>query len=133
MKAGSVRSDSEKLDYFTLETSKTYLIRNFLRNGRVRVNIIVTHKRYQTVSKIIIQRFSHINYVELSDKEVWTPPIHVIDGEVVELNTRAMEGKQILFLITVRNLTDNNMKLLRRKSYTACCHHRRANQNEAIR
>ena len=28
----------KKLDSFTLETSKNYLIRNFLRNGRLRVN-----------------------------------------------------------------------------------------------
>ena len=31
-------SDLEKLDSFTLEMSKNHLIRNFLRNGRVRVN-----------------------------------------------------------------------------------------------
>ena len=34
---GSVRSDLKKLDSFTLETSKNHLIRNFLRNGRLRV------------------------------------------------------------------------------------------------
>ena len=34
---GSVRSDLTKLDYFTLEMSKNHLIRNFLRNGRLRV------------------------------------------------------------------------------------------------
>ena len=28
----------QKLDYFTLEMSKNHLIRNFLRNGRLRVN-----------------------------------------------------------------------------------------------
>ena len=28
----------KKLDYFTLEMSKNHLIRNFLRNGRLRVN-----------------------------------------------------------------------------------------------
>ena len=32
-----MRSDSKKLDSLTLETSKNNLIRNFLRNGRVRV------------------------------------------------------------------------------------------------
>ena len=37
---GSVKSDLKKLDYFTLETSKNHLIRNFLRNGRLRVNVI---------------------------------------------------------------------------------------------
>ena len=36
---GSVRSDLEKLYSFTLETSKNHLIRNILRNGRVRVKI----------------------------------------------------------------------------------------------
>ena len=30
----------KKLDFFTLETSKNHLIRNFLRNGRVRVNVL---------------------------------------------------------------------------------------------
>ena len=34
---GSVRSDLKKLDSFTLKTSKNHLIRNFLRNERVRV------------------------------------------------------------------------------------------------
>ena len=34
----SVRSDLKKLDSFTLKTSKSHLIRNFLRSGRVRVN-----------------------------------------------------------------------------------------------
>ena len=29
----------KKLDSFTLETSKNHLIRNFLRNGRPRVNL----------------------------------------------------------------------------------------------
>ena len=34
-----MRSDlKKKLNSFTLETSKNNLIRNFLRNGRVRVN-----------------------------------------------------------------------------------------------
>ena len=32
-----MRSDLEKLDSFTLETSKNPLSRNFLRNGRLRV------------------------------------------------------------------------------------------------
>ena len=34
-----MRSDLKKLDSFTLETSKNHLIRNFLRNGRLRVKI----------------------------------------------------------------------------------------------
>ena len=34
---GSVRSDLKRLDFFTLETSKNHLIRNFLRNESVRV------------------------------------------------------------------------------------------------
>ena len=34
---GSVRSDLQQLDSFTLETSKDQLIRNFLRNGRLKV------------------------------------------------------------------------------------------------
>ena len=34
-----MRSDLKKLDPFTLETSKNHLIRNFLRNGRVRVKV----------------------------------------------------------------------------------------------
>ena len=36
---GSVRSDLIKLDSFTLEMSKNHLIRNFPRNGRLRVNL----------------------------------------------------------------------------------------------
>ena len=34
-----MRSDLKKLDSFTLETSKNYLNRNFLGNGRVRVKL----------------------------------------------------------------------------------------------
>ena len=37
LRGGSVRSDLKKLDSFTLETSKNHLIRNFLRNERLRV------------------------------------------------------------------------------------------------
>ena len=33
-----MRSDFKKLDFFTLEMSKNHLIRNFLRDGRLRVN-----------------------------------------------------------------------------------------------
>ena len=33
-----MKSDLKKRDSFTLETSKNHLIRNFLRNGRERVN-----------------------------------------------------------------------------------------------
>ena len=35
---GSVRSDLKKLDSFTFETSKKHLIRNSLRNERLKVN-----------------------------------------------------------------------------------------------
>ena len=39
-----MRSDlKKKLDFFTLETSKTHLIRNFLRNGRLRVKLFHLH------------------------------------------------------------------------------------------
>ena len=34
-----MKSDLKKLDSSTLETSKNYLIRNFLRNGRVRFKL----------------------------------------------------------------------------------------------
>ena len=34
-----MRSDFKKLDSFTSETSKNHLIRNFLRNGRLRVKL----------------------------------------------------------------------------------------------
>ena len=37
---GSVRSDFKKLDSFTSETSKNHHIRNFLRNGRLRVKFM---------------------------------------------------------------------------------------------
>ena len=36
--------DLKKLDSFALETSKTHLIRNFLRNGLVKVNLINIQK-----------------------------------------------------------------------------------------
>ena len=38
---GSVRSDLEKLDSFAVGTSKNHLIRNFLRNGRLWVKLII--------------------------------------------------------------------------------------------
>ena len=41
MRVKNLRSDLKKLDSFTLETSKNHPIRNFLRNGRLRVNPIV--------------------------------------------------------------------------------------------
>ena len=36
---GHLGQIKKKLDSFTLKTSKNYLIRNFLRNERVRVNL----------------------------------------------------------------------------------------------
>ena len=43
MRIKNLRGVSEvrfkKLDYFTLETSKSHLIRNFLRNGRVTLKL----------------------------------------------------------------------------------------------
>ena len=33
----------KKIDSFTLEMSKYHLIRNFLRNGRLRVNLLLNH------------------------------------------------------------------------------------------
>ena len=45
MRIKNLRGVSEvqlkKLDSFTLETSKNHLIRNFLRNGRVRVEFVL--------------------------------------------------------------------------------------------
>ena len=38
LRGGSVKSDFKKLDSFTLEMSKNHLIRNVLRNGRLRFN-----------------------------------------------------------------------------------------------
>ena len=38
-----MRSGLEKLDSFTLETSKYHLIRNLLRNGRLRLNFILLY------------------------------------------------------------------------------------------
>ena len=54
-----MRSDlKKKLDSFTLETSKNYLIHNFLRNGRVRVN-----------SNVIIMKYSASSYLSHSHVE----------------------------------------------------------------
>ena len=41
-----MRSDLQKLDFFTLETSKNHLIRNFLRNELVRVKAVFIVKVY---------------------------------------------------------------------------------------
>ena len=51
---GSVRSDSKKLDSFTLETSKIYPIRNFLRIGHLRVKWR-TYKEQKSFLKIPIK------------------------------------------------------------------------------
>ena len=44
-----MRSDLKKLDSFTLETSKNHLIRNFLRNGRGRVNVTVSVEKFFSI------------------------------------------------------------------------------------
>ena len=46
MRVKNLRSDLKKLDSFTLETLKNHLIRNFLRNGRLRVKDL--HIRVET-------------------------------------------------------------------------------------
>ena len=43
-------SDLKKLDSFTSEASKNHLIRNFLRNGRLRVNKKIKSSFWQTLS-----------------------------------------------------------------------------------
>ena len=37
----------KKIDFFAMETSKNHLIRNFLRNGRLRVNPVMLQKNAQ--------------------------------------------------------------------------------------
>ena len=63
MGRGSVRSDLKKLDLFTLETSKNHLIRNFLRNGRVRVN-----EYYRTLENIAKRGITVISLSSVSEK-----------------------------------------------------------------
>ena len=45
-----MKYDFKKLESFTLETLKNHLIRNFLRNGRVRVNLILPKMRLLPVN-----------------------------------------------------------------------------------
>ena len=47
----SVRSDFKNLDSFTLVTSKNHIIRNFLRNGRVRLK---NAKQLESISENLI-------------------------------------------------------------------------------
>ena len=61
---GSVRSDLRNLDSFTLETSKYHLIRNFLRNGRLRVNVIL--EQYSASR--------HAACVSRPTESIWPPP-----------------------------------------------------------
>ena len=51
--AKSVRSDLKKLDSFTLEMSKNYLIRNFLRKGRLRVKWQSNSSSFNEVRKVM--------------------------------------------------------------------------------
>ena len=53
-------SDLEKLDSFTLETSKNHLIRNFLRNGRVRVNSVKFGIFFLTTVGITSHKLSYV-------------------------------------------------------------------------
>ena len=55
----------KKLDYFTLETWKNHLIRNFLRNGRVRVKscyILLGNKFHNNMVNPKLVFFALINY-----------------------------------------------------------------------
>ena len=56
MRIKNLRGVSEvrlkKLDSFTFETSKNHLIRNFLRNGRLRVNILLLLENLKNDSQI---------------------------------------------------------------------------------
>jgi len=40
--------------------------------------------------------FSHINFLELNDNDLWTPPLMVIDGEMDEYNLRALAGEKVI-------------------------------------
>ena len=65
---GAVRSDLEKLDSFTLETSKNHLIHNFLRNGRVKVN----HSRHE--GRPFSRNFSFFMQTAFQDCFNWLGP-----------------------------------------------------------
>ena len=54
---GSVRSDFKKLDSFTSEMSKNHRIRNFVRNGRVRVNSLVLPTNFKCRSLELVDIF----------------------------------------------------------------------------
>ena len=47
----------KKLDFFTLETSKTHLIRNFLRNGRLSFNIFCQQEFRPNIFAVLILRY----------------------------------------------------------------------------
>ena len=55
-----MRSDLKKLDSFTLETSKNHLIRNFLRDGRVRVNVTVSFEKFFSIFTNIFDKESYV-------------------------------------------------------------------------
>ena len=54
---GSVRSDLKKLDSFTLEMSKNHLIRSFLRNGRLRVNVTLVRREQLSSRSQLVKTF----------------------------------------------------------------------------
>ena len=78
-----MRSDLKKLDSFTLETSKNHLIRNFLQNERVRVDIgkqILNEK---------IRKIRDFNFVPSMSERVrgsWTD-IQLEDGSRLPLES----------------------------------------------
>jgi len=47
--------------------------------------------------------YSHINFLELNDNDVWTPPLMVIDGEMDEYNLRALAGEKVIPLTVYMN------------------------------
>ena len=57
-----MRSDLKKLDSFTSETSKNHLIRNFLRNGRLRVKHMLYKKSFLPVREISPEQFSIVEH-----------------------------------------------------------------------
>ena len=71
----------KKLDFFTLEMSKNHLIRNFLRNGRLRINAplikIIVNPNAPVVQKVadevVFRRFQGEG-VEFFKSDLTDPP-----------------------------------------------------------
>ena len=79
------------LDSFTLETSLSHIIRIFLRNGRVRVEVSFDWSTLYTCNKIGQLRFFITKYSSLNNAcQIWSSPSALINHRVYHQSFEAL-------------------------------------------